>query len=819
MADTMPEQVDYATSADTSTLVTARQRPRRLSPSDLDWHVLTQWVTPALFQAPGLDWERVEVRNIRYLRNVFVDNPQAPWGNALAFVALVMTCHAERDPQTVYGYLTQLHARWRTLFPAYGLTHFHDWQPVDHLPRYIRDQELQDTMQTRGYFVQGYETVSLAADGYLRTLPARQQAIYQSWAPEPIPHDMAVHLGVPIRRVVDAEMRERRRRAADAVTPHFARIRSEAHLRWNQLWRLREQYRQAVARVEAGEETLPLAFSYDEPATGQRLDLVLWNRRSWVLAHPEVYSARTVQKARQKAISFIPQREHYFLEFVQSAPVHEAVASPQAGGVSGPDLDGDLLWFGELIREHALGHPGPGGSAEQSWKRQMWLRSWGYGDEGDLGDVEEAWRALDGPKGRKNDLTSATSEAQYTDRLQEAERRARKGGSLGEKAPRTVRQRKGSFKHLISPFRTDMPGLLIWPRETAGFLDEAQNRTDRLLFLVEPLFAAATFGLAVLDLLTTAGPRMHELLQVQLTPECLCTLEVDGRAQLILRLDPKGSNGQPVDFFVGPEIKRDFEKVRRLLQEHYRLASQEPLPTVAYTTQSTSRHRFQARPYLFQYRRQALHPNSITACVRFLCHGLVFQRPDGRAVVLGAHLLRHVFATHLHQVEKVPLDIVAALLHHKNLRITHYYSAPTREQVLEQHRFLLDTFATHLGDLDTAAARLPEDLQAQLEEARTKVGPLNRVPGGTCTCWGVCPIAFECVGCAYLVPDPTYRTDIVERRQAAEYWLRRAEALCLRPEVTKMRALIQQTDVVLKEMDLMESYRDDEQYQPAFRAQ
>jgi hypothetical protein len=310
---------------------------------------------------------------------------------------------------------------------------------------------------------------------------------------------------------------------------------------------------------------------------------------------------------------------------------------------------------------------------------------------------------------------------------------------------------------------------------------------------------------------------MHELLQVHLTPECLCTLEVDGRAQLILRLDPKRSGGQPVDFFVGPEIKRDFEKVRRLLQEHYRLAAQEPLPTVAYAKQSHARHRFEARPYLFQYAHRALSPVTVTACVRFLCHGLVFQTPDGRTIVLGAHLLRHVFATHLHQVEKVPLDIVAALLHHKDLRITRYYSAPTREQVLEQHRSLLDSFATHLGDLDTAAARLPEELQAQLEEARTQVGPLNRVPGGTCTCWGVCPIAFECVGCAYLVPDPAYRVDIVERRKVAVIWLKSAEVLRLGPEVTKMRALIQQTDVVLSEMDLMESYRDNEQHQPAFR--
>jgi hypothetical protein len=296
----------------------------------------------------------------------------------------------------------------------------------------------------------------------------------------------------------------------------------------------------------------------------------------------------------------------------------------------------------------------------------------------------------------------------------------------------------------------------------------------------------------------------------------LHTLQVDGRQQLILRLDPKRSDGRPVDYFVGSETKRNFEKVRRLLEEHYQLSRSDPLPAVAYTRNIGSRHRFAAQPYLFQYAHQHLNPIAITACVRFLCHGLIFQSRDGRTVVLASHLLRHVFATYLHNVENVPIDIVAALLHHKDTHITSYYSAPTREQVMEQHQSFLDALATQLGDLDTAAARLPEELREQLEEARKHVGPLNRVPGGSCTCYGLCPIAFECVGCVYLVPDPANRIDIVERRQAAEYWLRRADVLGLGPEVAKMQALIQQCDVVLYEMDMIEAYRRDEQNEPPF---
>ena len=105
-------------------------------------------------------------------------------------------------------------------------------------------------------------------------------------------------------------------------------------------------------------------------------------------------------------------------------------------------------------------------------------------------------------------------------------------------------------------------------------------------------------------------------------------------------------------------------------------------------------------PYLFQYEERHLNDQSVAACMRFLCHGLVFQTVEGRTVTLTPHALRHVFATHIHQVEGVPLDVVAVMLHQKNVHVTAYYAAPPWQQILATANSLLNRFATHLGSVE-----------------------------------------------------------------------------------------------------------------------
>jgi integrase len=364
-----------------------------------------------------------------------------------------------------------------------------------------------------------------------------------------------------------------------------------------------------------------------------------------------------------------------------------------------------------------------------------------------------------------------------------------------------------------APFRTCYSGLLTSPRAAALFLNEAHRLTQKVVFQVEPFYAAATFGLAALELLTSTGMRINEVLQVSIQPECLHTLVVEGVKRLVLRLVPKGSD-KLADYFVGPETQRTFEKVVQFLQGHYQLQSGNRLPSVPFDPNNGRAHLFPARPNLFQLNKRHISDWALTACMRFLCHGLVFQSRDGRAVPLKAHSLRHVFATHARHVEQLPLDVIAVILHQKNLQVTGYYAAPQWEQVVAATDLLLDRFATHLGSVEEAMVRTPTELQQQYESARSQVGTLTRVIAGDCTCHALCPVSFACTGCAYKIPDPARRDELLEQRQWAMIRLEQVKQRRMGPETVKMQALIQRCNVELEEMTLVEHYRKDESYEP-----
>jgi hypothetical protein len=421
-----------------------------------------------------------------------------------------------------------------------------------------------------------------------------------------------------------------------------------------------------------------------------------------------------------------------------------------------PSLDPDgRLWFGALLRYDVLGRNAVFGTPEEVQHKQAYLRSWGDG-----ADEEHETEVL--------------------------------------------------------PFQANHPGLLTGGHSdgTARFLDTAQQRTGGLLFLLEPLFAAATFGLASLDFFTTTGARMTELLQVRLSPDCLSTMELGGSQRLLVRRVPKGTD-KPAEYMVGAETRRNLERVGFMLKEQYEALGSETLPHVPFNPATHREHAFpDPRPYLFQYHGQQLAHKAITACMRFLCHGMVFTSPDGKPVVLKAPLLRHGFATHLHQVEQVPLDIVAKILHQKDVRVTAYYAAAQWHQVVATTDHLLDTFATHLGTIEDAFVRAPAELHRQWEEAKKSVGSLARVIGGECCCHAVCPISFACSGCAYKIPDPSRREEIVQQRQWAFLRYEQVKRQRLGPETVKMQALLQRCDTELDEMDLMEENRKDEAYTP-----
>jgi hypothetical protein len=443
----------------------------------LIWEQFQKVVDPQILKAPRINWDQIDRRLMSYL-NRFV--AETPWVNYLALLVAVSTCHDRLDFNTVQGRLHILHLRWKSIFSSYGLTHFAEWEPGEHLARYMHDPEFADSFETRQAFLKVYTACTRSLQLYLRSLPKEEQALYQQWDLPVLPMGMRGQL---LRNQDLQERRAQRRKAeSDVVTPHFARIRGEAHMRWNEISRLRQAFHEMVSLVQPGKTKLPVVFSYEEPRRKQRLTFTLWDRSSFVLAHDKRYGHNAVNQARRGVNTFAPERNHSFLEFVGA----DNLDNPSA-----PRDSNALLWFGDLLRYGVLGRY-QHGPREEVQRKSTYLRSWGYGCDEETGE------------------------------------------------------------HAPDVFDAQHPSLLIAERAdgTPPFMREAQKRTDGLIFVVEPLFAAATFGLAALDFFTTTGARVSELLQIALQPECLYTMQIGGTQRLLVRLVPKGHE-RPEDYMVG----------------------------------------------------------------------------------------------------------------------------------------------------------------------------------------------------------------------------------------------------------------------------
>ncbi|MDF2722846.1 MAG: site-specific integrase [Paenibacillus sp.] len=172
------------------------------------------------------------------------------------------------------------------------------------------------------------------------------------------------------------------------------------------------------------------------------------------------------------------------------------------------------------------------------------------------------------------------------------------------------------------------------------------------------------------------------------------------------------------------EVFRFMTEILKMLKESYK---SDTIPEVQYDVESR-KHLMPNKRYIFQYQSRHINVFSINAILRFLLHGMVIQSAEGNQVVLKAHLLRHAFATHAVQTEKIPADIVKTLLHQKDIEVTSYYSAPTAQQVSESINSLHENWISYV-DIQKGILRGPEELKELYEDYREKVGTMSKVVG------------------------------------------------------------------------------------------
>ena len=725
------------------------------------WGDLASHITPEVLQAPKTggdpsgEWPIVHERIAGYIGRNLLGTP---WANHLALIAAVLSAR-RRDVQTVSLIVRALHDRFRALFPALELKVISDWKPDLHIPAYLKGAIIgEDSLYTRQSFLNTYISATRQVQNWLETLPRSEKMIYQRFV-LPVVNPWAIE-GLSKNKEVIRQQQEARKLETAAIVPSFAALQAEAHFRYNRLARLHQMYQQVLKQVLPDRSNLPLDFSYEEGDPPlERLHFRLWDRRSFVREHLEQYSVATRSRLKQEQGAFSDERNSLLLEFV-SAERLDSHAPPES------------FWFMELLQKRLIGNlvSSFAGNEEGLAQRQAWLREWGYGEDD----------------------------------------------------PHTY----------TMPFHTGVAGLLTWGDKEGGdgqFLADAHTRANGVFLPVESLYAAATFGLLSIDLLTSTGMRMNELHQVSLSPDCLIQLIDDAppgakdqspRIRYLLRLLPKGERTNTLhNYGIGKDTVRLIEKAARMLCAHYGLQVGDALPQVAYHPHNGRSHRFGQAAYLFQYAHQHLEDQAITACMRFLLHGITFQTSTGKPVILKAHLLRHSFATYAVQVEGLPVDLVAQWLKQKNLDTTRYYSKIPPEMAASEHDAFVGRLATKIN-IREAILRSPEELRKQAEDARRRVGTLVSVVGGECTLDAYCPDQLgNCVHCPAKVPDPGKRHQVEEKMRWAEEQLAYYEREGLVLETDRLKQFLRKCALELREMEMISNYRKDARIVPTIQIQ
>jgi hypothetical protein len=160
-------------------------------------------------------------------------------------------------------------------------------------------------------------------------------------------------------------------------------------------------------------------------------------------------------------------------------------------------------------------------------------------------------------------------------------------------------------------------------------------------------------------------------------------------------------------------------------------------------------------------------------------------------------------------VAKIPVDIVGAMLKHKNLDVTDYYSQPTHGILADAVDNYLFSIAAHVN-VRQAVTRSPQELHELIEEAQDKYGTFTNVVGGTCVIHAPCIGKFACIGCPGLVPDPEKRPEVEWKKGWAQGQREMAAQYGLPFEVKSMERLERDCELILREMDQIEAYRSDE---------
>jgi integrase len=359
----------------------------------------------------------------------------------------------------------------------------------------------------------------------------------------------------------------------------------------------------------------------------------------------------------------------------------------------------------------------------------------------------------------------------------------------------------GRWGYTRSGKSSDNSGLLSYGRD-AGRTVRFLERTERREFIpYAGLYGGMLMACLVIRMSTITGARVGETQQIAQNSDCVKKVENVGSkmtTRWVLRLFPKGTRTTRADYYIDEDTK---DLLLALLRFQIEQCGDSKIPVVA-----TDRSKIPPDRFVLQWRGHGVTQTSLNTMVRLLLHGLSFRAVDGELVQISSHVLRHAYATELAN-QRVPVDVIARILHQRDTSVTKYYSQPTVNQVMAA----AETLFVDRIDLAAEIRRSPDEIAKLIREAEGKVGALTEVIGGTCTVGNMCPAKFACIGCSGNAPDPAKRDQVLQKRAWAETQASYARAQGLLAEERQMRGIMENCQLTLDEMELIEAARADRQ--------
>jgi hypothetical protein len=172
-----------------------------------------------------------------------------------------------------------------------------------------------DPPQSRGYnAATAYGSLQLYTQRYLESAPSAKR---KAWEPFLLPRFVRTGRLVKLRYYVQAKAQEGRKEQAFAVVRELPALAAMGRHRYKWLADLEAQVQQVAEAARTGQVSLPAIIPIRDLDNRGELVFRIWDRASWIKAHPAAYSHSTLYLVKRRT-AMVDQA--VFLQFVGELP-------------------------------------------------------------------------------------------------------------------------------------------------------------------------------------------------------------------------------------------------------------------------------------------------------------------------------------------------------------------------------------------------------------------------------------------------------------------------------------------------------------------